>query len=36
MTDPEPVVVRYSGNTDIPVLVMSVFSDTNQTMYRLQ
>ena len=35
MTNAGPVVVRYSGNTDIPVLVMSLFSDTDQARYLL-
>ena len=33
MTNPRPVVARYSGKTDIPVLEMSLFPDTDQAMY---
>ena len=36
MTNPGPVVVRYSGNSEITVLVMSLFSATDQAMYLLQ
>ena len=36
MTNQGTVVVRYSGDIDIPVLVVSLFSDTDQAMYLLQ
>ena len=34
LTNPGPVVVRFhSGDTDIPVLLMALFADTDQTIY---